>query len=139
MSSKLSDTLTECLLLSMQSRFSGVGISLLYKKVYNFHIYICKLGFINIYFIVQVKQNAICYSICYPNVPNFGHWELFQVGSLVPLISPNLGALSYFLTSSVSSVAQSCLTLRPHEPQHARSSCPSPTPGVHQNPCPLNR
>ena len=28
-------------------------------------------------------------------------------------------------------------SLRPHEPQHGRSPCPSPTPGVHPNPCPL--
>ena len=28
-------------------------------------------------------------------------------------------------------------SLRPHEPQHARPPCPSPTPRVHQNPCPL--
>ena len=27
-------------------------------------------------------------------------------------------------------------SLRPHEPQHARLSYPSPTPGVHPNPCP---
>ena len=26
-----------------------------------------------------------------------------------------------------------------HEPQHARPPCPSPTPGVHPNPCPLSR
>ena len=26
-------------------------------------------------------------------------------------------------------------SLRPHEPQHARPLCPSPTPGVHPNPC----
>ena len=32
-----------------------------------------------------------------------------------------------------SSVAQSCLTLQPHELQHARPPCPSPTPGVHPN------
>ena len=32
-----------------------------------------------------------------------------------------------------SSVAQSCPTLRPHEPQHARPPCPSPTPGVHSD------
>ena len=38
-----------------------------------------------------------------------------------------------------SSVAQSCPTLRPHEPQHARPPCLSPTPGVHPNPCPLSR
>ena len=35
-----------------------------------------------------------------------------------------------------SSVAQSCPTLRPHESQHARPPCPSPTPGVHPNSCP---
>ena len=28
-------------------------------------------------------------------------------------------------------------SLRPHEQQHARPLCPSPTPGVHPNPCPL--
>ena len=27
----------------------------------------------------------------------------------------------------------------PHEPQHARPPCPSPTPGVYPNPCPLSR
>ena len=26
-----------------------------------------------------------------------------------------------------------------HEPQHARPPCPSPTPGVHPNPCPLSQ
>ena len=30
-------------------------------------------------------------------------------------------------------------SLWPHEPQHARPPCPSPTPGVHPNPCPLCR
>ena len=34
----------------------------------------------------------------------------------------------YTMQYSVSSVAQSCLTLRPHELQHARPPCPSPTP-----------
>ena len=32
-----------------------------------------------------------------------------------------------------------CNSLWPHEPQHARPPCPSPTPGVHPNPCPLSR
>ena len=27
-------------------------------------------------------------------------------------------------------------SLRPHEPQHTRPPCPSPTSGVHPNPCP---
>ena len=30
-------------------------------------------------------------------------------------------------------------SLRPHESQHARPPCPSPTPGVHPNPCRLSR
>ena len=30
-------------------------------------------------------------------------------------------------------------SLRPHEQQYARPPCPSPTPGVHPNPCPLCR
>ena len=38
--------------------------------------------------------------------------------------------------TQLSSVAQSCPTLRPHEPQHARPPCPSPTLGVHSSPCP---
>ena len=29
-------------------------------------------------------------------------------------------------------------SLQPHEPQHSRPPCPSPTPGVYPNPCPLS-
>jgi len=44
-----------------------------------------------------------------------------------------------FFIIQFSSVAQSCPTLRPHELQHARPPCPSPTPGVHSNSRPLSR
>ena len=37
------------------------------------------------------------------------------------------------------SVAQSCLTLRPHGLQHGRLPCPSPSPGACLNSCPLSR
>ena len=30
-------------------------------------------------------------------------------------------------------------SLRPHESQHTRPPCPSPTPGVHSNSCPLSQ
>ena len=30
-------------------------------------------------------------------------------------------------------------SLRPHESQHVRPPCPSPTPGIHPNSCPSNR
>ena len=29
-------------------------------------------------------------------------------------------------------------SLQPHESQHARPPCPSPTPGIYPNPCPLS-
>ena len=51
--------------------------------------------------------------------------------------------LSLFLGTFISSVQFSCSvmsdSLRPHELQHARPPCPSPTPGVHSNSCPSSR
>ena len=44
----------------------------------------------------------------------------------------------YHLRVQFSSVAQSCLTLWPHGLQHGRPPCPSPTPGVYLNSCPLS-
>ena len=41
-----------------------------------------------------------------------------------------------FLLFNCSVVSDS---LQPHEPQHARPPCPSPTPGVHPNPCLLSQ
>ena len=51
---------------------------------------------------------------------------------------------SFFTNQEVGhSVQFSCSvvsdSLRPHEPQHARPPCPSPTPRVHPNPCPLSQ
>ena len=52
----------------------------------------------------------------------------------------SLQCLMWCLCSvQLSSVAQSCLTLRPHESQHSRHPCPSLTPGVHSNWCPSSR
>ena len=46
-------------------------------------------------------------------------------------------------TVQFSSIQFSCSvvsdSLWPHELQHARPPCPSPTPGVHSNSCPLSR
>ena len=44
-----------------------------------------------------------------------------------------LACLSSSVQFSRSVVSDS---LKPHELQHARPSCPTPTPGVHPNPCP---
>ena len=44
---------------------------------------------------------------------------------------------------AISSFQFSCSVVfdswRPHEPQHARPPCPSPTPAVYSNSCPLSR
>ena len=58
------------------------------------------------------------------------------------LASPAL--IGEFFTSwATSSVQFSCSvvsdSLQPHEPQHARPPCPSPTPGVYSNPCSLSQ
>ena len=51
--------------------------------------------------------------------------------------------LKYNWPKTVGSVQFSCSvvsdSLRPHELQHARPPCPSPTPGVYSNSCPSSR
>ena len=58
-------------------------------------------------------------------------------------IAPRLNSLPGLPWSvqSVGSLTQSCPTrfMRPHELQHARPPCPSPTPGVYSNPSPSSR
>ena len=69
--------------------------------------------------------------------PTPGH--LLQPG--VKPASPTLAG-GFFITQ-FSSVQFSCSvvsdSLRPHESQHARPPCPSPTPGVYSNSCPLSQ
>ena len=53
----------------------------------------------------------------------------------------SLGLTSFFLSLSSVQFSHSVVSdaLRPHGLQHSRPPCPSPTPGVYSNPCPLNR
>ena len=59
----------------------------------------------------------------------------FNLKDLLKTLYPNAVTLGV----QFSSVAQSYLTLRPHGLQHARPPCPSPTPGVYSNSCPLSQ
>ena len=43
-----------------------------------------------------------------------------------------------FSLTILSSLSQLCPTLQPHEPQHTRPPCPSPTPRVYRHSCPLS-
>ena len=57
--------------------------------------------------------------------------------SLVAILGVNASPAVQFSSVQFSRSVVSA-SLRPHEPQHARPPCPSPTPGVHPNPCPLS-
>ena len=59
-------------------------------------------------------------------------WSILKSDWLYSL-QPKMDKLYQFSRSVVSN------SLRPHEPQHARPPCPSPTPGVHPNSCPSSR
>ena len=54
-------------------------------------------------------------------------------------ISLSLSIYIYIYISVQFSCSVISNSLRPHELQHARPPCPSPTPGVHPNPCPSSQ
>ena len=47
-------------------------------------------------------------------------------------------SLTFVFSSVLFSLSVMSNSLRPHELQHARPPCPSPTPGVYLNSCPLS-
>ena len=49
------------------------------------------------------------------------------------------GVMKFFPSLCSVQLLSHVRSLQPHEPQHARPPCPSPTPGVHPNPCPSSR
>ena len=58
-------------------------------------------------------------------------------------LSEDMEISKLVLRYKISSVQYGCSVLsdflQPHWLQHTRPPCPSPTPGVHPNPCPLSR
>ena len=61
------------------------------------------------------------------------HWktpQLYLIGESRELFSNIQAQFSHSVVSD---------SLWPHEPQHARPACPSPTPGVYPNSCPLSQ
>ena len=81
--------------------------------------------------------------IC-PVVGLLGHMVvLFLVFKGISILLSIVILSIYIPTNSVSSIQFSCLvvsdSLWPHEPQHTRPPCPSPTARVYPNSCPLSR
>jgi len=67
-------------------------------------------------------------------------WKSFQSNPKERQRSANVETTAQLHSSSVQfnhSVVSN--SLQPHELQHARPPCPSPTPGVHSNSCPSSR
>ena len=76
------------------------------------------------------NDNPLQYS-CLANPLDRGSWQI-----TAHWVSKSWTRLSHSVQFSFSVVSNS---LWPHEPQHTRPPCPTPTPGVHLNSCPLSR
>ena len=63
----------------------------------------------------------------------------FSVFNLYPVISKENYSLNHILSSVQFSRSVLSESLRPHELQHARPPCPSPSPGVHSDSRPLSQ
>ena len=88
--------------------------------------------------------------VCMVTGHNFNHMGTSQILKLIFHMAPYTvyyaNHIRYFSCSfnyQFSSVQFSCSgvsdSLWPHELQHARPPCPSPTPGIHPNSCPLSQ
>ena len=92
--------------------------------------------------ILEVGPHFKCLSQALGSLTPVTIWLLIQIFfDWTPMLSKlselhtEMGTLYLSVQFSHSVVSDS---LRPHEPQHARPPCPSPTPGVIPNPCPLS-
>ena len=93
-------------------------------------------------------QDSSCsHTICY----NTDYWwcfpcqiDSFIIMSFTLISSSSFSCLKLFLAHNNSVQVQFSRSvvsdsLRTHELQHARLPCPSPTPGIYSNSCPLSR
>ena len=92
------------------------------KKMWNIHT----MGLYSV--LKKESKSAICDNMDEP----WGHYAKWNK----PVTE---GQIMHISNHQFSSVAQSGPTLYHHESQHARPPCPSPTPGVHPNSCPLSQ
>ena len=69
----------------------------------------------------------------------FGIWRTLSWRQNKGLFMMPKNVWNFLLSSVQFSRSVMSNSLRPHELQHVRPPCPSPTPGVHPNPCPSSR
>ena len=74
--------------------------------------------------VLSTKKSTLWLKQCM-KLSNF----LFTVLKIIEWLEIQFSSVSLVMSDS----------LQPHESQHARPPCPSPTPGVHSNPCPSSQ
>ena len=79
------------------------------------------------------ELNYASFGLKYTSKEWWAHSRAEEISLLVGKLPGKLISSVQFSHSVVSD------SLRPREPQHARPPCPSPTPGVYPNSCPLIR
>ena len=81
---------------------------------------------------------CVCVCVC-EYVWLYVHWYYYTSNPFWRNLSKNIFNLHLRFSSVQFSHSVVSDSLWPHELQHARPPCPSPTPGFHPNPCPLNQ
>ena len=116
---------SEWLLQSFLSRISLLGISVK-KKCQSTATELCS-GFPTSASLPAKPQGSFCLRVLWGTHP-----VSFPVSLILVFQFPSFSSVQF--SRSVMSDS-----LRPHESQHARPPCPSPTPGVYSNSCPSSR
>ena len=116
---------------------------------------ILRLPFIHLHWLLQRLGARLCWNItflfflglfsqfidiCIWRTLLWHHFLLFSTSNCFSNQDETMYLLLPFILFCSVQFSHSVLsdTLWPHEPQHARPPCPSPTPGVHPNSCPLS-
>ena len=101
------------------TKYAPIYSPMRYRKL-SIHI-----GNMHLYFHLWNTENSI---FIYEIYMYFPLWNIFSSMKYASIFSSMKYRKLFLCMTSVSSVTQSCPTLQPHEPQHARPPCPSPTP-----------
>ena len=106
-----------------------------------------KLNYCSVLINLYITLMILNYSLIRLNVCMYFNWlrefEHMKHRRLFSLPVSSRNFYLFFKVHQFSSVQFSCSvvsdSLQPHELQHTRPPCPSPTPGVHPNSCPSSR
>ena len=88
--------------------------------------------------VVSIFYGTVIYMYIQPgNSPSQDEGKLLSI--FYSIVTHSLNPLLYQFSSVQFSCSVMSYSLQPHESQHNRPPCPSPTPGVHSNSCPSSQ